>query len=114
MQGGNPVKHDVTYFKKIAYTTVNHIRNSLYRVKLLIRYLLTTTIILLLMSQVVIGAGLGQATSSTGGRGWQDFTVIGDAFTGMPFYPQMLGQLKEEYRLELLHNTVQAWMDYRE
>jgi regulator of replication initiation timing len=71
-------------------------------------------IVLLLMTQVIIGAGLGQATSSTGGRGWQDFTVIGDAFTGMPFYPQMLGQLKEEYRLEALHNTVQAWMDYRE
>jgi prefoldin subunit 5 len=83
-------------------------------VKLLIRYLLTIMIVLLLMSQVIIGAGLGQATSSTGGRGWQDFTVIGDAFTGMPFYPQMLGQLKEEYRLEALHNTVQAWMDYRE
>jgi regulator of replication initiation timing len=114
MQGYNSVKHDVTYFKKLVHTTVNHIRNSLHRVKLLIRYLLTTTIILLLMSQVIIGAGLGRATSSTGGRGWQDFTVIGDAFSGMPFYPQMLGQLKEEYRLEALHNTVQAWMDYRE
>jgi hypothetical protein len=79
MQGYNSVKHDVTYFKKVAYTKVNHIRNSLYRVKLLIRYLLTTMAILLLMSQVVIGAGLGQATSSTGGRGWQDFIVIGDA-----------------------------------
>jgi prefoldin subunit 5 len=83
-------------------------------VKLLIRYLLTIMIVLLLMTQVIIGAGLGQATSSTGGRGWQDFIIIGDAFTGMPFYPHMLGQLKEEYRLELLHNTVQAWMDYRE
>jgi hypothetical protein len=114
MQGYNSVKHDVTYFKKLTYTIVNNIRNSLYRVKLLIRYLLTTTIILLLISQVIIGAGLGQATSSTGGRGWQDFTVIGDAFSGMPFYPHMLGQLKEEYRLEALHNTVQAWMDYRE
>jgi hypothetical protein len=39
MQGYNSVKHDVTYFKKVAYTTVNHIRNSLYRVKPLIRYL---------------------------------------------------------------------------
>jgi hypothetical protein len=87
MQGYNTVKHDVTYFKKIAYTTVNHIRSSLYGVKPLIRYLLTTMIVLLLMSQVIIGAGLGQATSSTGGRGWQDFTVIGDAFSGMPFYP---------------------------
>jgi hypothetical protein len=106
MQGYNSVKHDVTYFKKLAHTTVNHIRNSLYRVKLLIRYLLKTTVILLLISQVVIGAGLGQATSSTGGRGWQDFTVIGDAFSGMPFYPHMLRQLKEEYGLEALHNTV--------
>jgi hypothetical protein len=70
MQGDNTVKHDVTYFKKLAHTIVNHIRNSLHRVKLLIRYLLTTTIILLLMSQVIIEAGLGQATSSTGGRGW--------------------------------------------
>jgi regulator of replication initiation timing len=82
--------------------------------KLFIRYLLTIMIVLLLMSQVIIGAGLGQATSSTGERGWQDFTVIGDAFSGMPFYPQMLGQLKEEYRLEALHNTVGAWIDYRE
>jgi len=71
-------------------------------------------IVLMLMSQVIIGAGLGQAPSSTGGRGWQDFIIIGDAFSGMPFYPQMLGQLKEEYRLEALHDTVQAWMDYRE
>jgi regulator of replication initiation timing len=111
MQGYNSVKHDVTYFKKLAHTTVNHIRNSLYRVKTLIRYLLTTMIVLLLMSQVVIGAGLGQATSSTGGRGWQDFIVIGDALAA--FYPHMLGQLKEEYRLELLHNTVQGWIDLR-
>jgi len=81
-------------------------------VKLLIRYLLTIMIVLLLMTQVIIGAGLGQATSSTGGRGWQDFTVIGDALVA--FYPQMLGQLKEEYRLEALHNTVGAPMDYRE
>jgi hypothetical protein len=114
MQGYNSVKHDVTYFKKLVHTTVNHIRNSLYRVKPLIRYLLTVMIVLLLISQVIIGAGLGQATSSTGGRGWQDFTVIGDAFSGMPFYPHMLGQLKEEYRLEALHNTVGAPMDYRE
>ena len=71
-------------------------------------------IVLLLMTQVIIGAGLGQATSSTGGRGWQDFIIIGDAFSGMPFYPQMLSQLKEEYRLEALHNTVGAWIDYRE
>jgi hypothetical protein len=42
MQGGNPVKHDVIYFKKLAYTKVNHIRSSLYGVKLLIRYLLTS------------------------------------------------------------------------
>jgi hypothetical protein len=112
MQGGNPVKHDVTCFKKVAYTKVNHIQNSLYGVKLLIRYLLTTTVILLLISQVIIGAGLGQATSSTGGRGWQDFTVIGDALVA--FYPQMLGQLKEEYKLEALHNTVGVWIDYRE
>jgi prefoldin subunit 5 len=83
-------------------------------VKLLIRYLLTIMIVLLLMTQVIIGAGLGQATSSTGGRGWQDFIIIGDAFSGMPFYPQMLSQLKEEYRLEALHNTVGAWIDYRE
>jgi regulator of replication initiation timing len=69
-------------------------------------------IVLLLMTQVIIGAGLGQPTSSTGGRGWQDFTVIGDALVA--FYPQMLGQLKEEYRLEALHNTVGAPMDYRE
>jgi hypothetical protein len=27
---------------------------------------------------------------------------------------QMLGQLKEEYRIEAPHNTVQAWIDYRE
>jgi prefoldin subunit 5 len=81
-------------------------------VKLLIRYLLTIMIVLLLMTQVIIGAGLGQATSSTGGRGWQDFTVIGDALAA--FYPHMLGQLKEEYRLEALHNTVGAPMDYRE
>jgi hypothetical protein len=80
MQGGNPVKHDVTCFKKVAYTKVNHIRSSLYGVNLLIRYLLTTMAILSLTSQVVIGAGLGQPTSSTGGRGWQDFIVIGDAF----------------------------------
>jgi hypothetical protein len=112
MQGDNLVKYDVTYFKKVAYTTVNHIRNSLSGVKPLIRYLLTIMVILLLMSQVVIGAGLGQATSSTGGRGWQDFIVIGDALAA--FYPHMLGQLKEEYRLEALHNTVGAWMDYRE
>jgi hypothetical protein len=92
IQGDNPVNHDVTYFKKIAYTTVNHIRNSLYEVKPLIRYLLTAMVILLLISQVVIGAGLGQATSSTGGLGWQDFTVIGDALAA--FYPHMLGQLK--------------------
>jgi len=26
MQGYNPVKHDVTYFKKLAHTTVNYIR----------------------------------------------------------------------------------------
>jgi hypothetical protein len=81
-------------------------------VKLLIRYLLTIMIVLLLMTQVIIGAGLGQPTSSTGGRAWQDFTVIGDALVA--FYPQMLGQLKEEYRLEALHNTVGAPMDYRE
>jgi regulator of replication initiation timing len=80
-------------------------------VKLLIRYLLTIMIVLLLMTQVIIGAGLGQATSSTGGRAWQDFTVIGDALAA--FYPRMLGQLKEEYRLELLHNTVQGWIDLR-
>jgi regulator of replication initiation timing len=78
--------------------------------KLLIRYLLTTMVILLLTSQVIIGAGLGQATSSTGRRGWQDFTVIGDALAA--FYPHMLGRLKEEFRLELLHNTVQGWIYY--
>jgi hypothetical protein len=110
MQGYNSVKHDVTYFKKLVHTTVNHIRNSLHRVKLLIRYLLTTMAILLLISQVIIGAGLGQATSSTGGRGWQDFIVIGDALAA--FYPHMLGRLKEEFRLELLHNTVQGWIYY--
>jgi hypothetical protein len=110
IQGNNPVKHDVTYFKKVAYTKVNHIRSSLYGVKLLIRYLLTVMIVLLLMSQVIIGAGLGQATSSTGGLGWQDFIVIGDALAA--FYPHMLGRLKEEYRLELLHNTVQGWIYY--
>jgi prefoldin subunit 5 len=81
-------------------------------VKLLTRYLLTIMIVLLLMTQVIIGASPGQATSSTGGRAWQDFIVIGDALAA--FYPQMLGQLKEEYRLEALHNTVGAPMDYRE
>jgi hypothetical protein len=52
----------------------------------------------------------GAGNSSTGGRGWQDFIVIGDALAA--FYPHMLGQLKEEYRLELLHNTVQGWIYY--
>jgi len=79
--------------------------------KLLIRYLLTTMVILLLMSQVIIGSGLGQATNLSGGRSWQDFIIIGDALAA--FYPHMLGQLKEEYRLELLHNTVQGWIDLR-
>jgi len=71
-------------------------------------------LILSLSSQVSIGSGRWQATSFAGERGWQDFVVIGDAFSGMPFYPHILGQLKEEYRLEGLHNTVPAWIDYRE
>ena len=42
-----------------------------------------------------------------------DFPVIGDGFR-IEFYNDMLGSLKSEYALNALHNTVQAWIDYRD
>ena len=40
---------------------------------------------------------------------WEDFVVVGDAFRVEDFH-YLLGALKEDYRFEALHNTVQAWM----
>lgn len=43
---------------------------------------------------------------------WNDYIVIGDAFR-IEFFYNSLENLKSEYALEGLHNTVQAWIDYR-
>ncbi len=43
---------------------------------------------------------------------WNDPIVVGDAFR-IEFYGDMLNEIKNDYQLEFLHNTVQAWIDYR-
>ncbi len=43
---------------------------------------------------------------------WNNPTIVGDAFR-IEFYGGMLGKIKDEYHIEFLHNTVQAWIDYR-
>ena len=43
---------------------------------------------------------------------WKKFIVIGDAFR-IEFYFDRLNALAEDYELKALHNTVQAWIDYR-
>ena len=51
-------------------------------------------------------------TSSGDIKLWSKFMVIGDAFR-IEFYFDELDSLTKDYELEALHNTVQAWIDYR-
>ena len=43
---------------------------------------------------------------------WDNPIVVADAFR-IEFYGDMLNEIKNDYKLEFLHNTVQAWIDYR-
>jgi len=52
-------------------------------------------------------------TRSLSASKWKDYLVIGDAFR-IEFYGYMLDMIKREYCLEAFHNTVQAWIDYRD
>ena len=48
------------------------------------------------------------------GSRWQDdLVIIGDAFR-IEFFSALISILKGEYGFELLHNSVQAWIDYRD
>ncbi|MEN2975307.1 MAG: hypothetical protein ABDH32_07015 [Candidatus Caldarchaeales archaeon] len=40
--------------------------------------------------------------------------VIGDGMFSIPWHHNLIGELKEEYKLQALHNSVGAWIDYRE
>ncbi len=54
---------------------------------------------------------IGMTNTSTAIQ-WNDLIVVGDAFR-IEFYGNMLNEIKSDYHLEFLHNTVQAWIDYR-
>jgi len=45
--------------------------------------------------------------------GWDNLVVVSDAFR-IEFLSDLISVLKEEYSFELLHNSVQAWIDYRD
>jgi len=44
---------------------------------------------------------------------WENYLIVGDALR-IEFFWNELPKIKEDYKLEALHNTVQAWIDYRE
>jgi hypothetical protein len=44
---------------------------------------------------------------------WDEMLIIGDGMFSIPWHYDKLADLKREYALEALHNTVGAWIDYR-
>lgn len=92
------------------------------------KIILTTTILFALLSTSSIVSGpstdspgapeLGSGSRSKGtevaasyNTDWENLTVVGDVFR-TEFFNNLLNETRDEFKLEGLHNSVQAWIEY--